>query len=124
MSKLILGIFEWLIDTLSYWKSSIEKKVVELSLGAARSPLWNNTKREFAKLHEKVCPICGTRKRIELHHIFPFHLFSHLENDFKNLMWFCRDCHYRFAHLFSWRSYNFNIREDARIWSEKIKNRP
>ena len=92
--------------------------------GAARSSQWSQTKRDFEILHPKICPVCGTKKKIELHHLKPFHLSPELENDFNNLMWGCRDHHYFVYHLMSWKSFNINAKEDAKVWLEKIKNRP
>ena len=120
----MLKFLEIVIDYLSYWKSSLEKRAIELTLGASRSPLWEQTRKDYEKTSIKVCPVCGTIKRIELHHILPFHLYPALELVFTNLMWLCRDCHYRWGHLWSWRSYNSNVLEDTEIWKEKIKNRP
>ena len=91
--------------------------------GAVRGPLWSKTKREYAKIHPKVCPFCKTTKKIELHHIFPYHLFPQYENSFWNLVWACRDCHFKFCHHLDWSAFNPNVLEDIKWYKEKIENR-
>ena len=96
------------------------------TLGAARSSQWPKTKQEFEKLNPKICAVCGNKVSVQCHHQLPFHNHPELENDLNNLIWLCEDknCHIRFGHLFSYQSWNENIKEDAKIWREKIENRP
>ena len=49
------------------------------------------------------------------------------ELDENNLITLCDGksrCHLLFGHLLSWKSFNPNVVEDCKIWSEKINNRP
>lgn len=107
-------------QALRYSKWQADKK-----LGQARSPEWRITVREFAKIHPKICSILACKKKdIELHHIIPFHIDPSKENDFTNLMWFCRTHHHQIPHLFDWKSYYLDVREFVRRANEKIASRP
>ena len=98
------------------------------TMGAMRSPLWSKTKRDFEKLHPKVCAACGGMEKVQLHHRQPFHLHPELENNLANLIWLCeadnRNCHLNMGHLNSFQSYNETIEQDAAYWRSKIENRP
>ena len=100
----------------------------EKTLGAARSPQWSKTKREFEKLHPKVCAFCGGAEDVQCHHKIPFNKRPELENDLSNLIWLCeaknRNCHLNAGHLNSFRSWNETIEEDAVYWKSKVENRP
>ena len=94
------------------------------NFGSERSPKWEETKIEFAKTHPKICPVCGTTKKIELHHIWPFHLYPKDELSFPNLMWLCREHHHEWGHLFDWKSWNETVRQDTSNFNLKVSNRP
>ena len=94
--------------------------------GVARSSEWWKTKLKFEKLHPKVCAVCNGTKSVQLHHKLPFHNHPELENDLNNLIWLCeeKNCHLRFGHLYSFRSWNETIEDDAKYWRQKISTRP
>lgn len=96
--------------------------------GKKRSPEWGKFKREFAETHPKVCAVCGTTKKVALHHLRPFHLHPELELSENNMLWVCErqghDHHFFVAHLENFKSYNPNAKEDAETWRQKIQNRP
>lgn len=108
----------WL-TILDWWRGT--------SFGAARSPQWTQVRRNFIKLHP-ACAVCGTKggllKPNELHHCQPFHIKPDLELSPENLITLCRDHHFEWGHYFSWKSWNENVREDAKQWLERVKNRP
>ena len=93
-------------------------------LGGLRGPLWNQTKREFEKLHPKICAVCGITKKIELHHCLPYHLDKSKENDFNNLIWLCRLHHLWVGHLGSFFSFNSEVKRDSEFCRKKIAERP
>ncbi len=73
---------------------------------AGRSAGWF----EVRKMHlasNPSCAACGGRKRLQVHHILPFHKFPARELDPTNLITLCtfRACHYRFGHAFDWKAY-------------------
>ena len=93
--------------------------------GAIRSSEWPAVRTQHLQ-KSSTCAICGGGKKIQVHHKKPFHLEPKLELDPDNLITLCeeKNCHLRFGHLYSFKSYNPFIDSDAVIWREKIKNRP
>lgn len=92
--------------------------------GNERSSIWNEVRKEHLKKFP-ACAICGREDvQMNVHHIHPFHVRPDLELASENLITLCRDHHFDFGHLRSWKSWNANIREDAMIWSNRFKNRP
>lgn len=74
------------------------------------------------------CAACGTKERLEVHHILPFHLHPERELDPANLLTLCEgdvvNCHLLFGHLRSWKSWNAFVRRDAADWLRRIRERP
>ncbi len=80
--------------------------------GASLNWSWQRCKREFFKIVPKVCACCGSKKRIEVHHKKPRHLFPELAWVMDNLIALCgggRGCHFHIGHLNSYRTYNAMI---------------
>ena len=96
-----------------------------VSFGGLRSNQWPRVRKDFLKKYPN-CAVCGTDKKQNIHHISPFHLKPELELDKKNLITLCgkNNCHLRFGHLYSFKSYNSDIETDAKLWNKKIINRP
>lgn len=115
-------LLEYLIEYLSYWKSSLEKRAAELTLGA-RSSGWRVVRNQAVEEIGE-CEVCGTKKELEAHHVVPYWINKALELVRSNLRVLCRKCHYLFGHRYSWKSYNPTIDEDIKIWREKIQQRP
>ena len=122
--------------------------------GISRSPHWPAVEKAFAAAHT-TC-LFGPHKdfpkaKNQIHHTkVPFHLAilcgrGDLELDFRNLSALCQneqgfasaDCHIKWGHLESFRSWNPNLFEDAKIYggdkqmiysstiySDRVKNRP
>jgi len=97
--------------------------------GAKRSDKWPTVRKQhLAK--EPNCAMCGGNKKLEVHHIKPFHLHPNLELDPGNLITLCEnnkdgsDCHLLFGHLGNFKSFNVNVVKDAALWDKKIANRP
>lgn len=86
----------------------------------ARSPSWRKVRKEFIKECDR-CEVCETKKRLEVHHIKPYHLFPELELELTNLITLCRRCHLLFGHLDNWRNFNNEVIEDANYWNNKLK---
>ena len=92
----------------------------------ARSPRWSAVRAAHLK-RNPTCAACGTRDKLEVHHVRPFHLFPNLELDPANLMTLCEtggNCHIMLGHLKNWKSYNLDVRKDAEVLLQKIKARP
>jgi hypothetical protein len=68
--------------------------------------------RKVRKVHLKVepcCQMCQRRKKLEVHHIQPWHMAFDLRYDPDNLVTLCRECHFRFGHFQNWHNYNPEI---------------
>ena len=94
--------------------------------GEKRSPLWLEVRNDFVSKHSK-CAVCESEKKLEVHHIIPFHLAPDLELDHSNLITLCRrkkygiHCHLLIGHLGNYRRVNTNCPLDAMTWNYKIK---
>jgi hypothetical protein len=110
--------------------------------GAARSPEWHRVEKEHL-LREPTCAACGYKgKKLQVHHIKPFHLHPQLELDPHNLITLCcargREHHLLLGHLDAWESYNEHVRTDVKhfyrkssaqiradiAWQKKMAQRP
>jgi len=93
----------------------------------ARSPKWAKFRREFLK-RNPACAGCGTKTKLEVHHIRPYHLFPNLELDENNCVVLCDQssgsCHLVLGHLKDWTSWNESVLEDAKIYYQKVQTRP
>lgn len=92
-----------------------------------RSGKWPTLRKKFLK--GKSCAVCGGKKKLEAHHIKPFHLYPEGELEISNLIALCENskilnCHFFAGHLGSYRSYNLLVIQDAAEWNRKIKGRP
>lgn len=96
--------------------------------GKARSPKWAAFRKKF--LQGKVCNLCGGTKKLEAHHIQPFHLHPELELQTSNLLPLCEsghdgaNHHLLFGHLGDFKSINVKSVTDSKLWNGKIKTRP
>jgi 5-methylcytosine-specific restriction protein A len=94
-----------------------------------RSPEWDKVKRRFKKMHP-TCEVCGSRKGLTVHHVIPVYLKPELELEESNLITLCKggttsvNCHLLIGHLKDYKSWNRNVKLDAKIWRERIKTRP
>src|SRR5262249_19909900 len=97
--------------------------------GSKRSDQWPKVRRAYLKDHP-TCSVCGGTKKLEVHHVQPFHLHPNLELDPSNFITLCENdkdgvnCHLLVGHLGSFKSFNAAVREDAITWFAKIANRP
>lgn len=70
---------------------------------------------EHVRKHPE-CAACGSKKKLQVHHIKPFHLYPELELEESNLITLCmdkNDCHLNLGHGDNWRCYNPNVKGDA-----------
>jgi hypothetical protein len=88
-----------------------------------RSRHWKVVRRDYIK-HNPACAVCGSRKKLEIHHKQPFYLFPEKELNYNNLITLCHRHHYTFGHLCNYRSYNDEVEYDAIVFRKKIKDRP
>lgn len=91
--------------------------------GVKRSSKWRTVRKEHLKKHP-VCAATGSKRKPEVHHIKPFHLYPELELEPSNLITLAKRYHLLFGHLGSFHSYNLNVRANASEWRGKIIGRP
>lgn len=110
--------------------------------GHDRSPEWSRVQKEHLR-REPACAVCGYKgRKVQVHHIKPFHLHPQLELDPRNLITLCaargREHHLLIGHLDEWASFNENVRADVKrfyrksgaqiradlAWQKKVANRP
>ena len=71
------------------------------------------------------CAVCNSKKKLEAHHIIPFHIQPDLELDRTNLITLCEsrttiNCHLIIGHTGNYRDYNPKVIEDAKYWNELL----
>lgn len=90
---------------------------------SSRSSLWNTCRKNHLKI-QPACAACGSYKKIQVHHIEPFHVNPARELDPTNMITLCSNCHLVFGHLMDYSSWNSNIIQDAAVYYTKVQNRP
>jgi hypothetical protein len=93
-----------------------------------RSPKWPALRAAHLGRHNS-CAVCGFRKHLNVHHIFPFYLFPHEELDPGNLITLGEKCptgnhHLLFGHLGNWSFFNADVRSDAKNMLDSIIRAP
>lgn len=95
--------------------------------GNKRSPKWPGVRADFLKTHP-TCHGCGGTKKLEVHHMVPFHIDPSRELDETNLITLCEepghDCHFHLGHLLDWSSHNTNVLQDAAHFLLEVQARP
>ena len=96
--------------------------------GAKRSGKWSAVRALHLASHPS-CTACGGTKKLEVHHIAPFHTNPLLELEPSNLITLCElgkngiVCHLAIGHLGNYKTINPVSPEDAQWWGDKIKGR-
>jgi len=101
-----------LIRPLHYVRSIIRER----SKSKKRSSRWNSVRDSFIESYP-TCAACGSKNRLQVHHIAPFHLYPELELDIKNLIVLCMDkneCHLEIGHGGSFKCYNPKVETHAK----------
>ncbi len=103
----------------------LDKIKGKIPRGKRRHKGWNKLRKEYIKTH-KECAACGGTKKLELHHIKPFHLYPKSEMDLNNLIVLCdkkgRHCHRIFGHFYNWKLYNISVRDHCARHKRLKKN--
>lgn len=85
---------------------------------ALRSSRWETVRKHFLRT-QTTCAACGIDKRLQVHHIKPFHLNPRLELDPQNLIVLCeypsRNCHLNVGHHGNWKAENPNVVQEAAL---------
>ena len=108
---------------IKYIKDSIQKK--SGTCNKKRSSTWRIVRRVHITLHSN-CAVCNSTKKLEVHHILPFHSHPQHELDPDNLITLCENkkyginCHLLIGHLGNYRKINLNIAKDIKTWRGKL----
>lgn len=106
-------------------RNLIDKLKGKIPDGTKRSGQWP-TVRKFHLLHNPNCAVCGGTKKVEVHHIEPFHIDPSKELSLTNLITLCEgnpsvNCHLTFGHLGNFKLSNPEIVSDAADWLKKFR---
>lgn len=80
----------------------------------ARSRSWTTVRKQHLE-KQPTCQACGSKTKLEVHHIIPVHIDPSKELDYENLITLCENpatgfCHYIFGHLsLSWWKYDPDV---------------
>lgn len=90
---------------------------------AGRSSKWPKVRAAHLKLNP-ACAACGTRSKLEVHHLVPFHLDPTRELDPTNLLTLCEssshNCHLIWGHLLDWKGCNPAAAADSASYLAKL----
>ena len=110
LGRVVLRLTSHLIDVLKG----------KTTLGKKRSPQWPKVRAEHLRKC-KFCMVCGGTKKLEVHHIKPFHLDPSLELEPTNLITLCEakkrgiNCHLLVGHLGNYRQENPQVLDHAQF---------
>lgn len=94
------------------------------TFGLPRSPKWKEVRDRFLHLHP-FCAVCGTNKKLEVHHIIPVHIDISKELVESNLITLCEskshNDHLIFGHFLNWKLFNENVVSDATTYYKSLK---
>ena len=82
----------------------------------ARSSHWRSVRKTHLQAHP-LCEACGRKRRVQVHHIEPYHLVPAKELEPTNLLSLCMgryECHLRIGHGDDWKAYNARVIEHAK----------
>jgi hypothetical protein len=109
--------------------SELSESINEVETLGDRSPAWSRVRAEFVAEHS-VCEACGSREKLNVHHIQPFHLHPELELELSNLITLCFEHHFRVGHdpdgpwqpkKPKWTAWNPAVRQHAQQMRAKAR---
>jgi len=104
-----------MIKTIKHSINLLKYSLRDLGTSAKRSSHWPTVEKHFLE-QNPTCAACGSKVRLNVHHIKPFHIDPELELDVNNLITLCMsplECHLRIGHSGNFKEFNPNVREDA-----------
>jgi hypothetical protein len=112
-----------MIDAIRLIKDRIQGKAPH---GLRRDPGWRVLRKEHLEKHPE-CFVCKSTRKVEVHHIVPFHVAPDQELNPENLITLCENgrfkalnCHLLIGHLGNYRNININCVEDAMVWRGRL----
>ncbi len=95
------------------------------NFGSIRSNQWPAVRNAHIQANP-TCANCGGTKKLNVHHINPFHINPALELDSSNLITLCEgnptvNCHLRFGHFDNFRTkWNPDIITESQLWLKRF----
>ena len=111
-----------MIKTIKRVYNLTRHKARDLVINRKRSSKWSHIQKEFLKKNP-ICAICGSNKKLNVHHKLPFHLYPELELVETNLITLCMDtseCHLN-MHGDNFKKYCPNIDNYIKMLNNKEK---
>ncbi len=111
----------YMIKTVKHIYNIFLAKTRDMHFSIKRSSKWPKLEKEFLIKNPK-CAACGSTKRLNVHHIIPFHLDKERELDINNLITLCmskNECHLRLAHGSLFRAWV----PDIKLYIKQIKSK-
>lgn len=105
-----------MIKRIAHGMRVAHSELRESSKSRRRSPDWDKVRDSHVEKNP-MCYACGSKNRLQVHHIAPFSNHPELELDPSNLITLCMDveeCHFRIGHGSSFKRYNPNVVDDAK----------
>jgi 5-methylcytosine-specific restriction protein A len=92
----------------------VKSAVKDVGLSTRRSNKWPAVQAKHL-LDNPCCAACGSLRKLNVHHMKPFHLHPELELDPDNLITLCmdNDCHILIGHGDNFKAYNPLVKEDS-----------
>ena len=110
---------------MKFWERILDRIQGKALKGQKRADNWLEFRDAYVR-DNPCCVICGARKKLQVHHIVPFHIAPDLELDRTNLLTLCVNkkhginCHLLVGHLGNYRKTNPNVVLDAMTWKYKL----
>jgi len=105
-------LYEWMFD--------------QEELGATRDSGWDELRDLYIKANPE-CACCGSKKKLQVHHVQPVSDFPELEMEWSNLITLCTggrfkslNCHLIIGHRGDWQLWNPLVREDAARMKDRL----
>jgi len=83
-----------------------------------RNKEWFYVRKKFLKYNDE-CEACGTKRKLEVHHVIPVKKRKDLELEETILITLCKYCHLIFGHFKNWNCYNVHVGIDAKSFRIK-----
>jgi len=102
------------------------KKTTTTLTPEGRSPHWPKVRADYLKTHN-ICECCMKKTKLNVHHIYPFHLYPEYELDPTNFITLCENpgfnCHFVCGHTMNWTAWNPSVVMDVHNLNQKIVNK-
>lgn len=120
-TMLLQRLWKWLKRKLP-WVVHASSAEDETLLQILHSEIEWRRARNLYILGHNHCEMCGTDKKLEVHHVVPYHVSVQLRYDQANLITLCRECHFRFGHGRNWHKSNSDVRNLCKHAKESLSH--